>query len=117
MDTMQVDFYLGSEEITSWAVGRSCKILGPGGSGSGPAAVLVSIDPPGPRGETTVVVVPRYAGDAVEVRRERPVTVNIFRQAPPAPGRRVQRPRLVLAGIGEVYGSFEEADATQGGLG
>ena len=79
--------------------------------------MLVSIDPPGPRGETTVVVAPRYAGDTVAVRGERPVTVNIFRQEPPAPGRRIKRPRLVLTGIGEVYGSFDEAEATRGGLG
>ena len=79
--------------------------------------MLVSIDPPGPLGETTVVVAPRYAGDTVAVRGERPITVNIFRQEPPAPGGRVKRPRLVLAGIGEVYASFDEADATQGGLG
>src|SRR5215472_14878594 len=116
MGTTTADFYLGSEEITSWSVGRSCRILGPGGSGSGPTAVLVSIDPPGPRGEETVVVAPRYAGDTVAVRPERPVTVNIFRREEPAPASRAKRARLVLAGIGEVYGTFDEADATQGGL-
>jgi hypothetical protein len=116
MSTAAADFYLGSEEVTSWAVGRCCRILGPGGPGTAPGAVLVSIDPPGPKGEETVVVAPRYSGDTVAVHDTRPVTVNIFRREEPA-GRRTKRARLVLTGIGEVYGSFDEADATQGGLG
>ncbi|MDQ6876476.1 MAG: hypothetical protein M3082_02020 [Candidatus Dormibacteraeota bacterium] len=116
-ESAAADFYLGSNEITDWSVGRCCHILGRVDclTQDLDLAVWAEIDPPGPRGETVVVLAPRYRGDRRAVRASRPVVVNVLRAAEGArPGIAVSADQLTLTGVGEIYGSRAEADATHG---
>jgi hypothetical protein len=95
------DFYLGSQELTAWAVPRAVRLLEPAG---GDGRVRAALDPPAPDGATELVLAPRYAGDSL-ADAEPPVHVNVF------------APDGTLVAVGELYRTREEAAATTGGVG
>lgn len=111
------EFFLGSQEVNDWAGARRCRITGPAGREWPRGALRVEIDPAGPAGERAVVLAPRFAGDTLQVGRGgRPVKVNIFVSVEETlPPRASDRP-AELTGVGEIYGTYREAELTDGGF-
>lgn len=97
--TVAADYYLGSNELTVWAVPRAVSIVG-----DFPDGVRVELDPPAADGSRDFVLRPRYAGDSISAT-EPPIVVNIF------------SPNGGHVGVGELYRTRDEAARTNGGAG
>jgi hypothetical protein len=101
--------YLSSREITSWAVPRAVRL----GSSPGHLELRWAELEEAGGGPCHVVLAPRYEGDSLGDRLNPPVIVNIF--LPPdgvEPGAPVGLDALRHDGIGTLYATREDAEAT-----
>ena len=103
--------YLSSREVTNWATPRAVRLGKSPGHPELRWAELEATDALG--APQSVVLAPRYEGDTLGVELDPPVIVNIF--LPPdglAPGAPVELDALRHDGIGTLYATREEAEAT-----
>jgi hypothetical protein len=103
--------HLSSREVTSWATPREVRLGKSPGHPELRWAELSPIDPGG--APQHVVLAPRYEGDSLGAELSPPVIVNIF-LAPDRlePGAPVALDDLRHDGIGTLYATGEEAEAT-----
>ena len=103
--------YLSSREITNWATPRAVRL---GSSPGHPELRWAELEPLGGDGPPQhVLLAPRYEGDSLGDDLSPPVIVNIF--LPPdgvEPGAPVEPGALPHDGIGTLYATREEAEAT-----
>ena len=108
--------WLGSQEVTGWSGARAVRLIGIAGERNGHGAYWAAIEPPGPHGEASIVLAPRYVGDSISPPSELPLKVDIRLPARgEAPGDPVDLDAMTRDGIGELYPAHEAAAATTGG--
>lgn len=103
--------YLSSREVTNWATPRGVRLGSSPGHPELRWAELEATDALG--APQSVVLAPRYEGDSLGDDLAPPVIVNIF--LPPdgaEPGASVEPDALRHDGIGTLYATREEAEAT-----
>ena len=103
--------YLSSREVTNWATPRAVSL---GGSPGHRELRWAELEPVGAdEGPEHVVLAPRYEGDSLGDDVSPPVIVNIFLpQDGVEPGAPVELGALRHDGIGTLYATREEAEAT-----
>jgi len=103
--------YLSSREVTNWATPRAVRLGGSPGHPELRWAELEATDALG--APQSVVLAPRYEGDSLGDDLSPPVIVNIFLpQGDVEPGAPVELDALRHDGIGTLYATREEAEAT-----
>jgi hypothetical protein len=103
------DLYMSSHEVTNWATPRAVRL---GRSPGHPELRWAALEGTG-GGTRHVVLAPRYEGDSLADGLSPPVIVNIF--LPPdgaEPGGPVGLDALRHDGVGTLYATREEAEAT-----
>ena len=109
-------YWLGSQEITAWSRPRAVEVAEVALTRDGHRAYWAELDPPSPGGRRRVVIAARYPGKKIDPPTKLPVVVDLWvPRDGETDGGPVELEELELAGIGELYRSREEADATTGG--
>jgi hypothetical protein len=103
--------YLSSREVTNWATPRAVRL---GSSPGHPELRWAELEPVGAdEAPEHVLLAPRYEGDSLGDDLAPPVIVNIFLPRDGVePGAPVELDALRHDGIGTLYATREEADAT-----
>ncbi|MDP8942716.1 MAG: hypothetical protein M3N16_01125 [Actinomycetota bacterium] len=102
--------------MTGWSGARAVRLVGVAGERNGHRAYWAALDPPGPHGEETIILAPRYDGDSIAPPSELPLTVDIWLPGRgESPGQPVDLDAVERDGIGELYSSPEAAAPTTGG--
>jgi hypothetical protein len=103
--------YLSSEEAMNWAIPRAVRL---GDSPGRPELRWAELEPKDALdAPQDVVLAPRYEGDSLGDGLAPPVIVNIFLPKDDVePGARVELDALRHDGIGTLYATREEAEAT-----
>jgi hypothetical protein len=103
--------YLSSREVTNWATPRAVRL---GGSPGHPELRWAELEPLDADGAPQhVLLAPRYEGDSLGDGLSPPVIVNIYLpEGDVEPGSPVEPAALRHDGIGTLYATREEAEAT-----